>query len=237
MIGVYSRAACWNSSIFFLYIINPPVISKTINQSSTKNIAWSYLSPLKAHIWFGRVYFVRYHKFWLYFFTVSYCFVLLLFRRPQSPLRKTPREQEVGGAETQAKTPMRSGASSWSETEPRPLAAGRRGKFGSSLWRRSLMTSTPPTDNCRCSLPPPLSFCYSNSSFICLSHVLLCINVSVFVCFACLRLSVYQHVLLVEACVRRLFPSVVMKSLKPIKKSCRVTAAVCEPFTSICPCQ
>ena len=79
---------------------------------------------------------------------------------------------------------------------------------------------------------PPLpssSAAARNNSFICLC---LC---------AVMRQSACMHVCLSlcaeRACVHRLFPSVAMKSLKPIKKSCRVTAAVCEPFTSICPCQ
>lgn len=132
---------------------------------------------------------------WMWCFcSASYYFVLLLlFRLPQYPLRKTLRAQGVGGAEPQAKTPMRSGASSWSVTGLQPLAAGRRGKCGSSLWRRRPRTSTPWTDNYRCSLPLPSSSASAcnTSYFICLCF--LCIGVSVCVCvYVCASVSVYH---------------------------------------------
>lgn len=82
-----------------------------------------------------------------WFRSASYFPVLLLlllsYRLPLCPLPKTLLAQEVGGAEPQVKTPMRSGASSWSVTGLQLLAVGRRGKCGSSPWRRRLRTSTP----------------------------------------------------------------------------------------------
>lgn len=173
----------------------------------------------------------------------SCCLVLLLllwslFRHLQHPLRRTPQAQGGGGAEPPAKTPTRRGASFWSATGRRPLAAGRRGRCGFSLWRRSLRTSTPWTDNYRCSLPPPLSHCMRQQQLPAPGFVLHPNASCGSVCW-CARVyhHVYHHVLLSWARVHRLFPSVVMKSLKAIKKSCRVTAAACEPSTSIRPCQ
>lgn len=78
----------------------------------------------------------------------------------------------------------------------------------------------------------------TNHSFVSLCCALRSISVSFCVCTCSYSVvSVCHCTMLAYASVHRLFPSAVMKSLKPIKKSCRVTAAVCEPFTSMCPCQ
>lgn len=146
------------------------------------------------------------------------------YRLPQCRPCKTLQAQEAGGAEPQAKTPMRRGASSWSGTGLPLLAVGRRGRCGSSRWRRKPRTSTPWMDNYRCYLPPNLESLHVTAATDSLSR---CVHPGACLPLHAVDVSVYAD----------FFPSVVMKSLKPIKKSCCVTAAVCEPFTSICPCQ
>lgn len=129
-------------------------------------------------------------QMWRRFCSASYCFVLLLFRLPQLPLRKTLQAQGVDDAEPQVKTPMRSGVSSWSVTGLQPLAAGRRGKCGSSLWRRRPRTSTPWMEIFRCSLPFPPSATARNNSFIChclcaVMHHFVCMHVCLSPCAEC----------------------------------------------------
>lgn len=65
---------------------------------------------------------------------------IVLSRLPPRLPHKTPRPQGGGGAGPRRRIPTRSGASSWSATGRRRLAAGRRGRCGCSRWRRRPMT-------------------------------------------------------------------------------------------------
>lgn len=141
-------------------------------------------------------------------------------RPPLPPLHQTHQPQGVGGAELQAKTLMRRGASSWSATGLQLPAVGRRGKSGFSPWKRRQRTLIPWIHNYRWSHPP---FACNNP----------------FILFFCVRhySDAQLCAFIIKWCYTHFPSSSVMKSLKPIKLNCRVTAAECEPFTSIRPCQ